>query len=64
MSREKPKEPSRKPTVPVGTEVGVMGWGPGQVVAVRRRKKYPRRYLCILWRARPRWFRRDEILTP
>ncbi len=46
------------PTLPVDTPTNI-----GLIVAVRRKKKYPRRYLISIGGGMAAWFRRDEF-TP
>lgn len=60
MSQERPKEPSRKPTLPLGTTVTV-GAAEGIVVALRARKKFARRYLVLVSPDACVWLRRDQL---
>lgn len=61
MSQERPKEPSRKPTLPVGTPVAIGSEATGVVTGVRRRKRFARRYFVDSPTYGPGWFRRDEL---
>lgn len=69
MSQQEPKTPSPKPDIPVGTRVRIADEIEGTIVAIRRPKKYARRYLVEagVRGAVPDaigWYRCDELTVP